>query len=165
MLNGTNLLVATNLAVLFVIVLGILFLDADEMTAGQLVDAAKSVQEESKSATSRIKEQLQVTIDVGQATSKTLKDQTDQIGRVDEQLDSLESNLKRADKQIRIFLRRMATDRVILLLVGLVIFGVIGSIVVAVVNARKAGTTVQGPTDVFGTPDTSTINTAVFGQG
>lgn len=133
------------------------------MTSRQLVDQAKTVQEESKAATSRIKDNLQVTIDIGQATNKTLKDQTEQIGRVDAQLDALESNLQRADKQIRIFLRRMATDKVILMLVAMVIFAIIASVVVAVVNARQNGTTVQGPSDVFGTPDTTSISNTFFG--
>jgi SNARE protein len=116
---------------------------ADEMTAKQLVQVAAEVQTESKQSTARTQQVLQHTIDLGQTTAATLKNQTEQLQNVDTQLDTLESNLRRADKQIRIFLRRMATDRVVMGLVALVILGVIGAIVAAVVRARQNGTTVS----------------------
>lgn len=112
------------------------------MTSKQLIDAAKQVQEETKASTQRTRQVLDQTIEIGQVTSVTLKEQSEQLGRVDDQLDVLESNLKRADKQIRIFLRRMATDRMILSIVAMVVFALIAAVAVAVINARKEGKTV-----------------------
>jgi SNARE protein len=76
-------------------------LDADEMTAKQLVETAKQVQDESKASTARTKQVLQTTVQIGSETSETLKHQTEQLGNVDQTMDVIENNLKRADKQIR----------------------------------------------------------------
>ncbi len=71
------------------------------MTAKQLVDEAAAVQEQSKSSAQRTKQILQHTIQIGTDTSEALKGQTQQLENVDRTVDVIESNLKRADKQIR----------------------------------------------------------------
>lgn len=94
---------------------------------------------------------LQQTIQVGQKTNETLKQQTEQLATVDENLDLIESNLLRADKQIRIFLRRMATDKVILGLILLVVLAIIITIVVAVIKNKGSVSGVAN--SVFTPPD------------
>ena len=42
---------------------------------------------------------------VGVETSKTLEDQTQQLERIDKQVDVVQSNLKKAEKQLRVFMR------------------------------------------------------------
>jgi SNARE protein len=97
--------------------------------AKELVDAAKRIQQESKESTTRTKQQLQHTIEIGASTNAKLKEQTQQLEGVDKKVEQIDDNLKRADKQIRIFMRRMATDKVVLALVLMVVLGIIGAIV------------------------------------
>ena len=73
------------------------------MTSKQLVEAGRTVQDQSKQSTARTKQVIETTINIGQATNAALQQQTEQLGRVDAQLDVLESNLTRADKQIQFF--------------------------------------------------------------
>lgn len=124
--------------------------NADEMTAKQLVDEGKAVQQESKASTNRAKQVLQTTIQIGQDTSEALKKQTEQLENVDKTMDLLESNLKRADKQIRIFLRRMATDKVIMGLMLLIVLGIVGAIVAYYTQKAVNHQTSSGPFNPFG---------------
>ena len=71
------------------------------MTAKDLVDRAKVVQDETKASTSRTKDVLNQTVAIGSETAQTLQGQTGQLGAIDENLDAIEDNLVRADKQIR----------------------------------------------------------------
>ncbi|KAI3629310.1 hypothetical protein MIR68_012649 [Amoeboaphelidium protococcarum] len=135
--------------------------NADQMTAKELVDHASNVQKESKQSTERTKQVLQHTIDVGTKTNEVLKEQTVQLETIDQNVDLIESNLTRADKQIRIFLRRMATDKVILAMVLLVIIAIITTIVVAIVRSKISGKPIGGASDIFNTG--STGNATVFG--
>lgn len=113
------------------------------MTARELVDEAKNVQQESLQSTNRAKQVLEHTIQIGTDTSDALKRQTDMLQNVDSNLDAIESNLKRAEKQIRVFLRRMATDKIILALLLLVVLSVVISIVVTVVRNKTTGSNDQ----------------------
>lgn len=107
------------------------------MTAKELVTQAKNVQQESKASTTRTKEVLQHTINIGNDTSEALKKQTEQLQNVDQNLDLIESNLVRADKQIRIFLRRMASDKVVAAMVLMLVLAIIASVVVYVVRGGR----------------------------
>lgn len=48
-----------------------------------------------------------------------LKDQTNQLDRVTQGVDEVESNLKQAEKQLRSIARRIATDKIFM---GLMVF-------------------------------------------
>ncbi|KAI3658107.1 hypothetical protein MP638_005046 [Amoeboaphelidium occidentale] len=111
--------------------------NADEMTAKDLVVHAKTIQDQSKASTTRTKDVLQHTIEIGTNTSEALKKQTEQLQNVDQNLDAIESNLVRADKQIRIFLRRMAADKVVVSMVVLVLLAILATIIVVIVTKQK----------------------------
>ena len=115
---------------------------ADEMTAKDLVQHAKQVQDDSKAATGRTRQVLDQTIAVGMETTEVMHAQTKQLNTVDTGLDDLESTLKRADKQVRIFLRRLATDKVVMTLVFVVVIAIVTSIVVSVTQKKLKGETV-----------------------
>lgn len=127
-----------------------MIVDADEMTAKDLVGHAKVVQGESKASTSRTKQILDQTLAVGVETSAALQKQTEQLANVDQKLDDMESNLKRADKQIRVFLRRMATDKVVMALVFLVIVGIITAVVASITQKKLNGQKIDSTTSIIG---------------
>ena len=65
-----------------------------------------------------------------------MKQQTNQLENVDKGLDDIESNIKRANKQLRAFVRRMATDKIIIVLFLLVLCGIIAAIVIPIVKKK-----------------------------
>ncbi|ORZ34793.1 hypothetical protein BCR44DRAFT_69335 [Catenaria anguillulae PL171] len=110
----------------------------NEMTAKEMTQAGLEIQKESLQATSRTKAVLATTIQMGTETMDVLKQQTDQIQGINDKVDQVESNLKRADKQLRAFLRKMATDRIIMVFVFLIVLGIVGAILVNVLRGSKA---------------------------
>ncbi|KAL7749003.1 hypothetical protein RI367_005652 [Sorochytrium milnesiophthora] len=130
----------------------------DEMTGKELTAAAIEIQNQSLQATGRTKQVIQATIQLGTETMDVMKQQTEQINNIHDNVDQIESNLKRADKQLRAFLRKMATDRIIMLFVFLIVLGIIGAVVVGVL---KPGTKLSNSI-----PHLSTVNgTIVIVQG
>lgn len=99
------------------------------MTAKELTTQALMVQDMSLAATDRIKRTIAETTEIGVITSTALKGQGEQITRISENVDQAETNLKRADKQLRAFMRRMATDRIFLVLIFLTLVAIITIIV------------------------------------
>lgn len=63
-----------------------------------------------------------------------LKRQGDQIKNIQEDVNQIESNIARANKQIRIFMRRMATDKLILLMLFLVTCGIVVAVVMFILK-------------------------------
>lgn len=66
-------------------------------------------------------------------TQKVLKEQREQLERIDEEMDHLGSNIKRAGKEITSFMRRMATDALILVLCAAATCVVVLSIIVVII--------------------------------
>ena len=107
-------------------------LDAEESGDALLKDAHK-IQDKTQSAIDNIARMTNEAKDVGMGTMEELRRQREQITAIDEEAMKIEDNLKRADKLIRNFGRRMATDKLIqcfaclnvLLLVGVIIFSIV----------------------------------------
>lgn len=76
-------------------------LDLDEMNAKEVTQEAKKVQDQTMASTARTQQIIQQTIQIGTETNHMLKTQTDVIINVDRNVDLVENNLLRADKQIR----------------------------------------------------------------
>jgi SNARE protein len=78
---------------------------ADEMNAKEMTKAGIEIQGQSLQSTARAKAAIATTIQIGTETFDVLKQQSEQLKGIDENVDKVESNLKRADKQLRAFLR------------------------------------------------------------
>ena len=128
----------------------------DMKDANDMVMEAKDVQKQSKQSTEQSKRIVQETLQIGVATHQQLKEQTDVIKQVDRHLDQIESNLKRAEKQVRAYVRRLAMDKVIFSLMMLLILCVIGAVAASFFQTPKfddEGTIVVAPRDNFGGND------------
>ncbi|KAI9190368.1 hypothetical protein H9P43_001802 [Blastocladiella emersonii ATCC 22665] len=108
----------------------------DEMTAKEMTQAALETQAQSLQSTARTKAVIATTIQMGTETFDVLKQQTEQIQGINDKVDQVESNLKRADKQLRAFLRKMATDRIIMIFVFLIVLGIVGAILIRVFDPK-----------------------------
>lgn len=111
--------------------------DPSQMTAGQLAQAGVEVQEDSLSSLERSRRTIEQTAEVGRETSGKLKAQTEQLGRIGDDLDKIETTLKRADRELRAFIRRMATDKVIMCFMMLIVLGICAIIIYQIVNKSK----------------------------
>jgi SNARE protein len=77
----------------------------DEMTTNEITKHALLVQDKTQETTARAKKALDETIQIGTAVNEEVKKQGEKIREIEEGLDQVETNLKRADKQVRIFIR------------------------------------------------------------
>lgn len=77
------------------------------MTSKDMTRAAKEIQQDSLQSTSRAKQAIMTTIQIGNETSEVLRQQTEQITNVSKTVDEIESNFKRADKQLRGIMRHV----------------------------------------------------------
>eukprot|EP00298_Acanthocystis_sp_HF-20_P001495 c11909_g1_i1.p1 GENE.c11909_g1_i1~~c11909_g1_i1.p1 ORF type:complete len:217 (-),score=74.32 c11909_g1_i1:64-714(-) len=81
---------------------------------------------------------LQIISDIentASATITTLKAQGEQLVRINENLDQLKDEMKRAEILLKAFGRRIATDKLIMFWLFLVVLGVVGIIVVNSVHS------------------------------
>lgn len=111
---------------------------ADMMSAQSLISKGAAIQEQSLASTSRSKRMIEDSRAVGIETATKLKAQTEQLRNIDDDIMKVESNLKRADLLIRAFLRRMATDKFIMVFMFLIVVGILTIIIYKAVNPRGA---------------------------
>lgn len=103
-----------------------------------MIEMAKERQQEQAASLERQKEMLAATENVGTETMRQLKDQTEQMKNIDADIMRVESNLKRADLLVRAFLRRMATDKFILVFLFLIVVGLLTIIIYKAINPEEA---------------------------
>ena len=101
----------------------------DNMSSAQLINRGKEVQQDSKMRLDRSKMQIAATQELAVNTAAELHQQTEQMGNIHRDVDQVESSLKRADIELRRFIRRMATDKIILFFLLLIVLGVVFMIV------------------------------------
>jgi len=89
------------------------------------LQASKALQDESLASVERSKQIVAETENIGSGTTTQLAQQREQLMKINEKLDTIEDELKRADKLIRSFVRRMATDRIVQIFLLLIVIGVV----------------------------------------
>jgi len=110
-------------------------LNADSADTAALINHGKNIQAQSASSLDRSLKQVLATEQLGAETAIKLKQQTDQLVNIHKNVDLIESDLQRADKIMRAFMRRMATDKLILCFILLMIIGII---VIVVYKAQES---------------------------
>ncbi|KAA3485182.1 putative plant SNARE 13 [Gossypium australe] len=102
------------------------------MSNQELVDHGMKTMDETDQAIERSKKVVEQTIEVGTQTAGTLKGQTDQMGRIVNELDTIQFSIKKASQLVKEIGRQVATDKCIMLFLFLIVCGVIAIIVVKV---------------------------------
>ncbi|XP_074303761.1 putative plant SNARE 11 [Silene latifolia] len=110
---------------------------ASSMTNQQLVDHGHQMMDETDQAIDRGKKIVQETIGVGTETAAALKAQTDQMSRIVNELDSINFSIKKASKLVKEIGRQVATDKLIMAFLFLIVMGVIAIIIVKIVNPNN----------------------------
>ncbi|KAI9122825.1 hypothetical protein K1719_005714 [Acacia pycnantha] len=110
---------------------------ASTMSNQELIDAGKKRMDETDQAIERSKQVVHQTIEVGTQTATTLKGQTDQMGRIVNDLDSIQFSIKKASQLVKEIGRQVATDKCIMLFLFLIVCGVVAIIVVKIVHPNN----------------------------
>lgn len=126
--------------------------DVNNMTTVEILDTAKEIQQKSLNSLANSKNIIDITIDVGGKTLKDLEGQRTQLTRIDNGVEVVDNNINKATKTLRTFMRRMATDKLIMTFICLVILGIIALVIVLVL--RKYNIIPGGE---LGNPGNSTI--------
>ncbi|KAL2338886.1 hypothetical protein Fmac_013332 [Flemingia macrophylla] len=108
-----------------------------EMSNQELINAGTKTMDETDQAIERSKQVVHQTIEVGTQTAATLKGQTEQMGRIVNELDSIQFSIKKASQLVKEIGRQVATDKCIMLFLLLIVIGVIAIIVVKIVNPHN----------------------------
>lgn len=110
---------------------------ASEMSNQELISAGNKTMDETDQAIERSKQVVHQTVEVGTQTAATLKGQTDQMGRVVNELDTIQFSIKKASQLVKEIGRQVATDKCIMLFLFFIVCGVIAIIVVKIVNPHN----------------------------
>ncbi|XVE82365.1 hypothetical protein DITRI_Ditri15bG0142500 [Diplodiscus trichospermus] len=110
---------------------------ASSMSNQELIDHGMKTMDETDQAIERSKQVVEQTVEVGTQTAVTLKGQTEQMGRIVNELDTIQFSIKKASQLVKEIGRQVATDKCIMLFLFLVVCGVIAIIVVKIVNPNN----------------------------
>jgi SNARE protein len=112
-------------------------MDGSEMdgveAGGMMINEMNNIQDKTKESLGNTKKMVAASKEVGEATMEELLRQREQIRTIDNEAMRIEDNLQRADKLIKAFGKRMATDKLIqcfaciniLLLAGVIVYVVV----------------------------------------
>ncbi|KAH7513565.1 hypothetical protein FEM48_Zijuj12G0213600 [Ziziphus jujuba var. spinosa] len=110
---------------------------ASSMSNQELINAGMKTMDETDQTIERTKKVVEQTIEVGTQTATTLKGQTEQMGRIVNELDTIQFSIKKASQLVKEIGRQVATDKCIMLFLFLIVCGVIAIIIVKIVNPNN----------------------------
>lgn len=110
---------------------------ASAMTNQQLIDSGRNQMDQTDQAIERSKMVVAQTVETGAQTAATLTQQTEQMKRIGNELDTVHFSLKKASKLVKEIGRQVATDKCIMAFLFLIVVGVIAIIVVKIVHPNN----------------------------
>ncbi|XP_031497935.1 novel plant SNARE 13 isoform X1 [Nymphaea colorata] len=110
---------------------------ASEMSNQELIDVGRKAMDETDQTIERSKKVVHETVEVGAQTAATLKGQTEQMGRIVNELDTINFSIKKASQLVKEIGRQVATDKCIMLFLFLIVVGVVAVIVVKIVHPNN----------------------------
>lgn len=130
-----------------------------QMSNQEMLDKSVEVQKKTEKSLVSTQKMIQESKEVAIATGEQLREQRQQIVTITDEVMRMEDNLQRADKLIRTFARRMATDRVILFFTFLVFVAIAAIVIYKSVNPKS--TTFYVPDEVTPPNPASIYNATV----
>ncbi len=102
--------------------------------ARQKAQNVENLQQAQIETLKRVQQTVEETKAIGDEATTTLKKQTDQIVRINEKLDNLDTEINRGKKELSAIIRRMMTDKILLCCIFLIVAAIITVIVLKVNN-------------------------------
>ncbi|ORX61033.1 hypothetical protein BCR36DRAFT_579094 [Piromyces finnis] len=112
-------------------------ISAASITAKDMTNAALTIQQASKESASRTKQVVDNIIMIGADVNLDLQMQTGQLENVEGNVELVESNLRRADKQVRIIMRNLQKDKIFMSMFFLMIVAIISAIIVILLMSKS----------------------------
>ncbi|XP_042411272.1 novel plant SNARE 13-like [Zingiber officinale] len=110
---------------------------ASDMSNQELIYAGRKQMDETDQVIERSKMVVEQTIEVGTQTAANIKGQTEQMGRIVNELDTIQFSIKKASQLVKEIGRQVATDKCIMFFLFLIVCGVIAVIIVKVVHPNN----------------------------
>jgi len=126
----------------------------DEMTPAQILEVAGKTQDQSLASTRRMQQRIAESKQIGSETAMKLKSQTEQLKDIDTDILKVKSNLNRADLLVRAFIRKMATDKIIVVLICLIFIALIAVIAYSILKPKDEN---NSPTPAVNTQTTNLV--------
>jgi len=112
--------------------------DPDTMNTKQVLEKASDIQKKDISSLDETLKILDQTKEVGANIGIELKKQTEQLQKTKEGVHEVQQYLKMANKQLRALARRVATDKLIMSFICLIVCGIIVIIVYSIVKGKTS---------------------------
>ncbi|KAG0614159.1 hypothetical protein M758_6G155400 [Ceratodon purpureus] len=110
---------------------------ASAMSTQELLHVGRKQMDETEKSIERSKRVVEDTMHIGTETAVTLKAQTEQLGRIVNELDTIHFSIKKAAQMVREIGKQMATDKCIMGFLFLVVAGIVTVIVVKIVQGQS----------------------------
>mmetsp|Transcript_57355 Transcript_57355/g.119941 ORF Transcript_57355/g.119941 Transcript_57355/m.119941 type:complete len:326 (-) Transcript_57355:2-979(-) len=109
------------------------------LSAAQLIEEAKKTQAEDSAALDRMARMVDDSEAIGVQTNVKLKVQTETMKSINDDIHTVQSNMKRADKLLNQIGRRLMTDKLIACLLLLLLIGIVVLVAVRALRLDKSG--------------------------
>ncbi|KAG2392004.1 hypothetical protein C9374_013489 [Naegleria lovaniensis] len=106
----------------------------NDQLADELFKEIYETQGDSLDIVKRLIDKADETKTIAAESMEILKRQREQLEKIDKEMDELGSNIKRGSNEIKSFMRRLATDKLIMILILLVVLAVLGIIIWRIVD-------------------------------
>ena len=111
--------------------------DLREMDSQQLVQHGRGMMNQMDKSVSRSKKIVHETIEMGTVTAGKLKEQTQKLDEITDELDELQFSVRKSMNLVRDITKGLATDKCVITLMLLVAVGVVAVIIVKATGADK----------------------------
>ena len=119
--------------------------DLREMDSQQLVQHGRGMMNQTDKSVSRSKKIVHETIEMGAVTAGKLKEQTQKLDEITDELDELQFSVRKSLNLVRDITKGLATDRCVITLMLLVAVGVVAVIIVKATGADKKKSSSPAP--------------------
>ena len=109
-----------------------------ELDHRDILRKGQAIQEDDINTLQNVQRQVEETKVLGSETLATMAQQREQIIQIDKGVDEVESNLRIANRHLRTFVRRLATDKIVMGFVLLIFIAVVFIIVWSIINPGKS---------------------------
>lgn len=116
---------------------------ASTLSNQELIQTGRQQMDETDKTIERSRKVVEETIHIGTETTTTLKGQTEQVGRITNELDTIQFSLKKASQLVKEIGRQLATDKCVMFFLLLITAGIIAITIVKLVYPDKKESQVQ----------------------
>lgn len=131
-----------------------------ELDTRSVLNKGKQIQEEDLNILDNVIKTAAQTSEIGASTLAEMANQRERMTAIDKDLDQISSNLVLARKHLRVFVRRIATDKIFLCLIFMIVAGIVVVIVFSIVHPGAINTNLPSLTTSTTSTSSSTLSTS-----